>query len=114
MLDLPPRLANIYCKFRTCNIKLPIEYGRWNNIPREDRVCTLCNTKEVGDEFHYLFNCSDQHIILLNGNKFLCRYYYERPNTFKFNTLFNYVTNDELVSLVKFIKIINERINSLN
>ena len=23
------------CKFRTSNHKLPIEYGRWNNIQRE-------------------------------------------------------------------------------
>jgi hypothetical protein len=27
------------CKFRTTNHKLPIEHGRWNNIPRENRKC---------------------------------------------------------------------------
>ena len=29
------------CKLRCSNIKFPIETGRWNNIAREDRLCTL-------------------------------------------------------------------------
>ena len=28
--------------FRTVNHKLPIEYGRWNDI--QSRVCNLCNS----------------------------------------------------------------------
>ena len=27
---------------RTTNHKLPIEKGRWSNIPRENRYCELC------------------------------------------------------------------------
>jgi hypothetical protein len=45
------------CKFRTTNHKLPIEHGRWNNIPHENRKCNLCNLEEIGDEFHYISNC---------------------------------------------------------
>jgi hypothetical protein len=30
--------------------------GRWNNIPRENRKCTLYNLGEIGDEFHYALN----------------------------------------------------------
>ena len=45
------------CKFRTTNHNLPIEHGRWNNIPRENRKCNLCNLEEIGDEFHYILNC---------------------------------------------------------
>jgi hypothetical protein len=40
-------------KLRTCNLKIPIEMGRWKNIPRENRSCHLCN-EEIGNEFHYL------------------------------------------------------------
>jgi hypothetical protein len=29
-------------KFRTSNLHLPIETGRWYNIPREERICHLC------------------------------------------------------------------------
>ena len=46
--------AKLLCKFRRCNIKLPIEIGRWNNTRREERKCNLCNTNDLGDEFHYV------------------------------------------------------------
>lgn len=42
--------------FRTSNAKLPIERGRWYDIPRENRLCTICNCIEIGDEFHYLLH----------------------------------------------------------
>ena len=42
------------CKLRTCNMKIPIETGRWVNIPQEKRLCKFCNDG-IGDEFHYLF-----------------------------------------------------------
>ena len=28
------------------------------NIPKHERICTLCNTSEVDDEQQFLFNCS--------------------------------------------------------
>jgi hypothetical protein len=43
------------CKLRTCNMKIPIETGRWENIPKEKILCKFCNDG-IGDEFHYLFN----------------------------------------------------------
>ena len=44
-------------KFRTSNHKLPIETGRWSNIPRNQRICHLCET-EIGDEYHYIMKCA--------------------------------------------------------
>ena len=58
-LNLPANLSKNYCKFRTGNTKFPIETGRWFNIPRENRICKLCNSKDIGDEFHYLLDCTD-------------------------------------------------------
>jgi hypothetical protein len=46
-----------FCPFRLNNHKLPIEYGRLNNIPRELSICHFCNTGDLGDEFHYLLKC---------------------------------------------------------
>jgi len=40
----------------THSTKLPIEHGRWNNIPRENRKYNLCNLEEIDDEFHYILN----------------------------------------------------------
>ena len=36
-------------KFRTSNLHLPIETGRWYNIPRAERICHLCK-ETIGDE----------------------------------------------------------------
>jgi hypothetical protein len=41
----------LLCKFRITNHKLPIEKGRWSNIPRENRYCELCQKNQIGDEY---------------------------------------------------------------
>ena len=48
----------LFCRFRLNNHKVPVEYGRWKNIPRELGICNLCNTADLGDEFHYLLKCN--------------------------------------------------------
>jgi hypothetical protein len=50
--------VGIFC-FRTSSHRLPIEIGRWQNINRENRVCNLYQGRELGDEFHYLFDCTE-------------------------------------------------------
>jgi hypothetical protein len=40
-------------KFRTSNLHLLIETGRWYNIPREERICHLCK-ETIGDEYNFL------------------------------------------------------------
>ena len=52
---LPERLRILFTQFRLGNTKLPIETGRWFNIDRNERYCTLCNINDIGDEFHLLF-----------------------------------------------------------
>lgn len=44
-------------KFRTANHYLPVETGRYDGTPFEDRICTLCNTARVGTEEHYMLEC---------------------------------------------------------
>ncbi len=39
-------------KLRSCNNKLPITVGRYNNIRREDRIFEKCNARVIGDEYH--------------------------------------------------------------
>ena len=49
-----------YMKFRTSSHCLMVETGRYSRpkIKRENRICTLCNTKEVEDERHLIFHCN--------------------------------------------------------
>lgn len=44
------------------NVKLPIETGRWLNIPKDNIICKLRDCNKIGDEFHYLFKCTDVYV----------------------------------------------------
>ena len=46
-------------KLRISSHRLPVESGRYNNNPFDKRTCKLCNLNEVGNEQHYLMQCSD-------------------------------------------------------
>ena len=55
MTMLQPHLQFPFIKFRLSNHRLPVETGRYENLPYEQRLCQLCNNKScVGDEYHYL------------------------------------------------------------
>lgn len=54
---LPLKFRKILGKFRTSNHHLPVELGRWDGIPLNERFCPLCNTKRIADEFHYILEC---------------------------------------------------------
>ena len=34
-----------------------IETGRYNQTSRNDRLCPICNSGIIEDEFHFLFHC---------------------------------------------------------
>ena len=55
-LNLPHPHTETIIKFRLGSHKLPIKTGRWKGLDRCDRVCPECQV--LGDEEHYLFNCS--------------------------------------------------------
>ena len=73
-------------KFRTLNHRLPIEVGRWRNIIRENRICNLCNGRNLGDEFHYLFECPS---LSNERKKYLESHFINRPNILKLCNLMN-------------------------
>ena len=55
---LSNKLSVIICKFRTSNHKLPDETVSYCAEEREiNKLCRLCDKKDIGDEFHYLFVC---------------------------------------------------------
>ena len=41
--------------------KFPIEQLRYTgtHVPRDQRICNFCKSNLIGDEFHYLFRCSN-------------------------------------------------------
>ena len=49
-----------------------------------ERLCTLCNSGQIGDEFHFILECKSLENLRKN---YLCKYYYENPNIIKFNEI---------------------------
>ena len=57
-LEMPSfKNRQIISKFLCSSHKLRIETGRHSNIPREQRVCQLCETNKVEDEHHFILEC---------------------------------------------------------
>jgi len=94
----------LLCRFRISKHILPIEIGRWQNINRENRVCILCQGMELGDEFHYWFECTEfiQDRARLIPQKYRCS-----PNTVKYCAL---MCSNSVVELCKFIRIAKSKV----
>ena len=82
---------------------MPIVTGRYQNIPVDDRKCTLCEQNDIGDEFHYLLECP---FFQEDRVRYIKRFYYTHPNMDKMNKLFNETSNKDMFKLSKFIYII--------
>ena len=56
---MPPDIWIPIIKIRTSNHKLPIEFHSWKIVfkPRLERVCSICDTGELGNELHFVMNC---------------------------------------------------------
>ena len=94
------------CKFRCRNTKLPVIVLGYasQSISRENRLCTICDLNEVGDEYHYIMRCC---FFQNSRQKYLGRNFCINPNLHKFAKLF--MSNDvsDLRNLAKFVREIN-------
>ena len=102
LLHLSPLVRRNLLRFRLSCHKFPIQSQRYINIPREQRLCTICNIAEIGDEFHYLFTCKNA-ILLEKRTSLLPKYYWTHPNVFKFNQLMSTKSKSKLMKLSRFV-----------
>lgn len=105
LVTLPYRLRQAVLKFRLSNHKLPVQQLRAQAIPRDERICIMCDLGEIGDEFHYLFNCSTCRIKEAR-QIYLHKFYQHHPNILKFRSLMNVVKKSALFRLAKFVEVI--------
>lgn len=83
------------------NKSASLEVGRWNNTPREDRKCGLCEANQIGNEFHYVLECSAlSHV----RKKLFSDYYLKNPNTLKFRTLMSLSNHVILMKMCTLIR----------
>ena len=101
--DLDVTIKYFLIRYRTSNHRLPIEQGRFNNIPRVDRKCTLCEMGDIGDEYHYMFVCSKFNEA---RKKFVKKSLYTKPSVKTFCDLIGSQKKSEIVKVAKFSKVI--------
>ena len=58
-LPMPISRVRLLMQFRMGSHALPVEQGRLAKpaVPRHLRRCTLCGTRALGDERHFVFDC---------------------------------------------------------
>ena len=99
-------MRQLFTKFRVIDHSLEIESGRYENITREERICTNCNLNEIGDEYHFFLKCTANHSLRNNSfNKIILNQpdFIEEIPLNKINVLLN--ANSELLAEVgDFIK----------
>ena len=78
LLKLSPNERALITKLRCCSLKIPVETGRWVNIPREERISHLCDN-DIGSEYHYIFECSFPNVVDIR-KKHIPSYYTKYPN----------------------------------
>ena len=95
-----------FARFRCGNSKIPVVLGRYNNQPIDECVCNLCNSGDVGDEFHYIMKCTFFERDRVN---LIPRYYWRNPNAITFESLFCSKNKNVLIKISKFISLIVSR-----
>ena len=71
-------------RFRTTNNRLHIERGRWKNADRSQGFCNLYTGNMLGDEFHYLLECT---YFTEERKTYLPKFYLRHVHTLKFQKL---------------------------
>ena len=99
---LPLNVRYHLIRFRTLNHKLPIQKGRIDNVPHNERLCTKCNLQDIGDEFHYTLICP---FFTEKRKHFISQRFWKNPNVMKFHNLFN-GNRRTLIKLAHFVKFV--------
>ena len=89
---LPSSLSKVMCKFRCSDHKLPVEQGR---------LCTLCIFNQVGDEYHYIFQCSSFSAV---RHKYLSTCRQQAVSTYKYAFLMNSTDTTVPIMLALILK----------
>jgi len=81
------KFCNAITRLRVSSHRLAIETGRWQrpaSIPITERKCRTCGILE--DEYHFVLECTLYKEL---REKFIPKYFWQRPNMYKFITLIN-------------------------
>ena len=101
------KIVNVekFCKsmsrLRVSSHRLAVETGRWqkpNPIPYGERICNVCST--LDDEFHFVLECVQFRELRI---KYIPKFFWERPNMFKFIDLMKSSNENTVKDLSMFV-----------
>ena len=95
------KYLNALSKLRMSSHRLEVEAGRWvkpNRIPLNERKCFFCDVLE--DEFHFVLECQAYKEL---RKTYISKYFWKRPNMFKFIELINSTNTRCIRRLCTFI-----------
>ena len=85
---------------RLSSHRLNVETGRYTGKSRQDRLCDVCESQEIEDEFHFILQCPKYlHI----RKKYLNNYYYKSPSVYKLLQLLGSQHTPTLAGLGKYL-----------
>ena len=87
-------------KMRLCSHDLKIESGRYQNLPRNERICECCNLNDLEDEYHFILKCPAYNHL---RSVYIKRYYSVRPSMFKLVQLLTSNNVKDLCNLGKYL-----------
>ena len=93
-------------KIRLAAHNLNIESGRYTNVDREERICTLCELNDIEDEFHFILKCPLYHEL---RNKYIKPYYQKKPSSMKLVQLLSTENTKDLANLGKFVSLAQKK-----
>ena len=96
--------------FRIGSHGLEVDIGRRMKITRNERLCRVCNTNVIEDEFHFLLQCPEYNDV---RQQLLPNNVYTFPNIFKFNALMSDSNRQNIISIAKFIYLAKKKRSEL-
>ena len=88
-------------QFRIGSHKLPVNNHKHFNVPRADRHCTHCDQSLMGDEIHFLYECTKLNNLRV---KYMSSPGIRRePNVFNFVNIMQTNDPETIGNLAKFI-----------
>ena len=90
---------------------MEIESGRHKKIERQQRFCSSCNSYNIGDELHFLFECSELYLIRAVFFQKMLKRYPDINNLDKLQKLIFLCTSERKKDTREFSKYISELFN---
>ena len=79
LVKLPYNQRILIFRIRVSLLRIPVTLGRYDQTSYDQRVCNICNSGDIGDEYHFLLECQPLHEI---RNKHLPEYLWKYPNKY--------------------------------